>query len=605
MYMLLFGILATAMAQEPQTDGVDIEFFRAPAADYGYLGMPSATTYQHLQFGVAAWFNYSNDPVTFTENGLRVVPSTITLEGDNGDGIIDNRVASQVQLGLGFTKHFSIAADVPLVLWQDGYRIDGSFSPIESPQPLIGAGVGDVRVQAKIIALDRDVLPIGMALILPVGLPTGNGGSFLGEEGVSLRPAGVLEFSDGSIRKRDYMIRWALMGGYHIRPPQTIRNLTIGNEAVFGTALGFHPQEMLELNVELRGASGFTGIPALEFMGGFQIFPTEFISMNIGFGTGVLTGVGIPDWRAVAGFDVAPIFDPKYRDADRDTIPDASDQCVREPEDFDNFQDKDGCPEYDNDKDSIPDTSDRCPLVAEDIDGFQDQDGCIDEDNDADSILDRSDRCPNEPENVNGYLDDDGCPDEKPVEDTDRDGFLDTVDRCPYDPEDFDLYQDDDGCPDLDNDNDGIFDDQDSCPLEREVFNGVDDEDGCPDEGRVVIEKNNIKITDRIYFDAGLSSIQDRSISLIDEIASVIKSNPHLLKIRVEGHTDSDGSDTRNLKLSQLRADAVMNALIDRGVEANRLDSAGFGEMKPVDTNSTPKGKANNRRVEFIIIEQE
>ena len=198
MHVLLFRILTAAMAQEPQTDGVDVRFFRAPAADYGYLGMPSATTYQHLQFGVAAWFNYSNDPVTFTENGLRVVPPTITLDGDNGDGIIDNRVASQVQLGLGFTKHFSIAADVPLVLWQEGYRIDRSFSPID-PQSLIAAGVGDVRVQTKIVALDRDVLPIGMALILPVGLPTGNGGSFLGEEGVSLRPAGVLEFSDGSI----------------------------------------------------------------------------------------------------------------------------------------------------------------------------------------------------------------------------------------------------------------------------------------------------------------------------------------------------------------------------------------------------------------------
>ena len=137
--------------------------------------------------------------------------------------------------------------------------------------------------------------------------------------------------------------------------------------------------------------------------------------------------------------------------------------------------------------------------------------------------------------NVNGYLDDDGCPDEKPIEDTDNDSFLDTVDRCPYDPEDFDLYQDDDGCPELDNDNDGIFDTQDACPLEREVFNGVDDEDGCPDEGRVVVEKNNIKITDRIYFDTGRSTIQERSISLIDEIATVIKSNPHLLKIRVRG----------------------------------------------------------------------
>ena len=257
-----------------------------------------------------------------------------------------------------------------------------------------------MRVQTKIVALDRDVLPIGMALILPVGLPTGNGGSFLGEEGVSLRPAGVLEFSDGSIRKREYMVRWALMGGYHVRPPQTIRNLSrLAMSLSLERHLAFILKKMLELDVELRGAPlGLQGYQHLSLWGAYRIFPTEFISMNIGFGTGVHVGVGIPDWRAVAGFDVAPIFDPKYRDADRDTIPDASDQCVREPEDFDNFQDKDGCPEYDNDKDSIPDSSDRCPLVAEDIDGFQDQDGCLDEDNDADSILDRSDRCPNEPE---------------------------------------------------------------------------------------------------------------------------------------------------------------------------------------------------------------
>ena len=117
-------------------------------------------------------------------------------------------------------------------------------------------------------------------------------------------------------------------------------------------------------------------------------------------------------------------------------------------------------------------------------------------------------------------------------------------------------------------------------------------------------EDSAVLVTSLPRLDARLehlrASFDERTLHCV-----AIKSNPHLLKIRVEGHTDSDGSDTRNLKLSQLRADAVMNALIDRGVEANRLDSAGFGEMKPVDTNSTPKGKANNRRVEFIIIEQE
>jgi large repetitive protein len=603
--MLPWIFIAVASAQETQSDGVDIEFFRAPSADYGYLGMPSASTYQHLQLGVGAWFNYSNDPVTLIYNDQRVFPPSVSVDGDSGDGVLDDRLASQIQLGLGLTKHFSIAADLPLVLWQEGYRLDRAFSPLDTPQPLIASGVGDLRLQTKVVALDRDTLPFGLAVIIPVGLPTGNGGSFLGEEGVSLRPAGVLEFSDGSIRKREYLIRWALMGGYHVRPAEILRGVTIGNEVVFGTGLGFHPQKMLELDIELRGSTGFTGTPMLEFLGGLQVFPTDFISLNIGAGTGVLSGVGVPDYRIVAGFDVAPIFDPNHRDADRDGISDAHDQCIRDPEDFDDFQDQDGCPDRDNDKDTILDVTDRCPLEAEDLDGFEDSDGCVDPDNDVDTILDRADRCPNEPENVNGYQDDDGCPDEKPIEDSDFDGFLDTVDRCPYDAEDVDGFQDDDGCPELDNDNDGIFDDRDVCPLEREVFNGIEDEDGCPDEGRVIVEKDNIKITERIYFDTGKSTIQDRSFSLLDEISTVIKSNEDLTKIRVEGHTDSDGSDVNNLRLSQERADAVKAGLIARGVEAGRLDSVGFGEIRPIDTNETLGGKANNRRVEFIIIERE
>jgi outer membrane protein OmpA-like peptidoglycan-associated protein len=98
-------------------------------------------------------------------------------------------------------------------------------------------------------------------------------------------------------------------------------------------------------------------------------------------------------------------------DRDRDTIKNSLDACPDSPEDFDEFQDEDGCPDPDNDRDGIADTVDKCPLKPEDVDGFEDGDGCPDPDNDYDGILDVEDLCPNEPETLNGYADLDGCPD--------------------------------------------------------------------------------------------------------------------------------------------------------------------------------------------------
>ena len=98
-------------------------------------------------------------------------------------------------------------------------------------------------------------------------------------------------------------------------------------------------------------------------------------------------------------------------DRDGDGIVNSLDACPDSPEDFDQFQDEDGCPESDNDRDGISDALDKCPLAPEDIDLYQDEDGCPDPDNDADGILDVEDLCPNEKETVNGYADHDGCPD--------------------------------------------------------------------------------------------------------------------------------------------------------------------------------------------------
>lgn len=105
-----------------------------------------------------------------------------------------------------------------------------------------------------------------------------------------------------------------------------------------------------------------------------------------------------------------------YKDNDEDAIADDEDKCPDIAEDFDGFNDEDGCPDYDNDEDGMYDTKDKCPNEAEDFDGYMDRDGCPDLDNDGDGVPDAIDKCPNRAETFNLYKDEDGCPDEKPKE---------------------------------------------------------------------------------------------------------------------------------------------------------------------------------------------
>jgi outer membrane protein OmpA-like peptidoglycan-associated protein/opacity protein-like surface antigen len=109
------------------------------------------------------------------------------------------------------------------------------------------------------------------------------------------------------------------------------------------------------------------------------------------------------------GLSYSPFFD---NDPDKDGIKGSDDLCADEPEDFDGFEDADGCSDPDNDGDGILDINDKCPNAAEDVDGFEDADGCSDPDNDGDGILDVNDKCPNETEDIDGIEDEDGCPEE-------------------------------------------------------------------------------------------------------------------------------------------------------------------------------------------------
>jgi len=106
-------------------------------------------------------------------------------------------------------------------------------------------------------------------------------------------------------------------------------------------------------------------------------------------------------------------------------------------------------------------------------------------------------------------------------------------------------------------------------------------------------------VTHGINFDYNKAVLKPESMGTLNMILQVLKDNPEI-KFEVGGHTDSDGADDYNLKLSQQRADAVKDQLIKMGVEASRLSAKGYGETKPISDDTTLEGKANNRRVEFV-----
>jgi outer membrane protein OmpA-like peptidoglycan-associated protein len=246
----------------------------------------------------------------------------------------------------------------------------------------------------------------------------------------------------------------------------------------------------------------------------------------------------------------------------------------------------------DMDGDGILDDVDKCPREPEDKDGFQDADGCPDPDNDNDGIPDVDDKCPNEPEDKDGFQDADGCPDP----DNDNDGIPDVDDKCPNEPEDKDGFQDADGCPDPDNDNDGIPDVDDKCPNVPGI-----PPDGCPKKyNLVVVTEQKIELKQTVFFDTNRATIKSVSFALLNDVAQALNDNPKL-GVEVQGHTDSVGDDNFNLKLSQKRAESVRTYLIKRGVASDRMVPKGYGENVPIADNRTTAGRAQNRRVEFVI----
>ncbi|MCB9682075.1 MAG: OmpA family protein [Alphaproteobacteria bacterium] len=499
--------------------------------------------------------------------------------GERTIGAVDHLIGFDVGAGFAPTSWLHLAVDLP-VLEIIANSDESKAVAAELGANASGAGIGDLRLSVGFYPVrQRDNGALSFAIVPYLSFPTGSRLKLVGSGAFHLG----LDLALGGRWKH---FRFTTSAGYvWLSPTEPVGTVVQDDEFRWGVGLAVPFGERDRFEVEAEWVGGAVVTPATlaevgarpfanrqtptELLFGFAWRPDAPFWLKVGAGPGLTHGFGSPDVRAFA--QVGGILrskDETPRDADGDGYLDPDDLCPSEPEDFDGYRDEDGCPEPDNDLDRVLDVDDLCPLDPEDYDTWQDADGCPDPDNDADLIPDLRDQCMMEPEDYDGWRDEDGCPEP----DNDLDTFLDPVDACPNDPE---------------------------------TINGVDDTDGCPDEAlaRVDIERNEILIFEKIYFELDKAILRPESWPVIEAVANVMRAYKDIGLVEVQGHTDSRGSDAYNLDLSQRRAAAVVEALVELGVDPARLIPKGYGESRPVVPNAaTERDFATNRRVQFVIL---
>ena len=334
---------------------------------------------------------------------------------------------------------------------------------------------------------------------------------------------------------------------------------------------------------ESRWFSFYVPISSIEYSGMQVGSGLRLGAFFIGSGS-VITNLISKDSRAIdlhVGFKI-PVYQKKFKDRDQDEIIDKMDDCPKITGPIENK----GCPWPDTDNDTVVDKDDACVTVA----GPVENKGCPWVDTDGDTLLDNVDACIT----IAGPIENKGCP----WPDTDGDGVLDKDDDCPS----VVGIAINKGCPEVikDADKDGVVDAEDACPL---LF-GPAENKGCPKVTEETL--NQLKVEARsIFFNSGKATLSDAKkgevSGRLDAIKEILKNYP-TAKFSINGHTDNVGNPKMNLKLSAARAKVVMDALIAKGVNPENLTAKGFGDKKPVQSNKTPKGRAENRRTEILYL---
>jgi outer membrane protein OmpA-like peptidoglycan-associated protein len=635
----MMWILATAVAQQTPTvpEAVNAQSYRPPMDSERTLWADDAG---HVldggQFKARMFLSYVNRPLVWYPEGDRTREPTPLVS----DALQLNALAMYQY------DRFRLGVDIPVYLFSAGQVTQD------------GAGLGDLALDGRVTILDRAETPIGAAVGARVAFPTTTVEAPLGYGGVGADVFGVI---DGEVEG----LLVTFNGGGRFLPEEELSNIRTNEQLFARLGAGYQIVEdagvSLDLNANfLLGAlDNPGGIPIEGLLGGWGRIDNNFV-LRGGVGTGFTPGIGSPIFRSVItlGYEPAEDLDP-----DMDGLVGDEDQCPLDPEDKDSFEDLDGCPDPDNDQDGIADLDDQCINDPEDPDGYKDEDGCPDLTTQVTVRVQQQngDLVPNAevvitsaeiegfeskggPESVADlheapYVATATAPDylentaefAVPMEDGEDtvtiilqpdvimgDLNLTVVNEAGEKLEDVIWYLDGGVGPKpinagvvsvnipagdhtLDIRREGYVTDRRTITVPEKA--GLDLEVVLK-PSQVKVTKEKIDVEGTVFFDTAKATIQARSFPLLDDVAGTLIDNPQLLKIRIEGHTDSRGGADYNRKLSDRRANSVKEYLIGKGVEAERLESIGFGEDKPVDPADNEEAWAKNRRVDFFITER-
>ncbi len=560
-----FGAAALApLSAQAQQATFHLDRLEVPGAPDDGLTLFRPVTQQRPTFFAQLGLGYSFNPLltkTLTSDApsIRASPR----------GAIQNQLTQYMTAGFEFLDRFTVDASLPVTWFQDGQVPNYSTGIVGGVNSTAfntnGVAVGDTRLDMRGVVLrSRDRTAI-LGAQLSVFIPTGTNANFGGDGSTS-----ALLMVTGEYTYKFFTL--VANTGVDLRPVNSINAPSAGD----GLGIGDEWRWAIGAFIPIRdgkyriGASifGQTGISSSATTGNtffrsqntpiewnaegrMKLGPHDRWWVGAGAGTRLTEGYGAPDLRivALAGFYV-PILDveapspTQAREARRERQKDAPDA----------------------DHDGIPDDLDACP---------------------------------NEPEDHKGNDPNDGCP--EPA-DRDGDGIPDISDKCPDVPEDKDGIQDADGCPEDDADHDGVPDTKDACPREPGAPSPDPKKNGCPQF--IKLEGSTVRILQQVHFAYNSSTILPDSFPMLQEIANLLKANPQITRMSIEGHTDDRGPDDYNLRLSQGRASSVSAWLTQHGVEANRLEAHGYGEARPIADNTTDEGRKANRRVEFKIVQE-